>query len=214
MRIASARIRLLSGICALVIVVGLILQWRSVGLLLESQGTGFLAKSFQFLAWFTVVTNLFCLGYCIRVFAKASMPNGRLMAVPCAAIITVFLVAAFVLKSPGDLRGLARYADILLHYGSPPLFSLLWWLCRDSETRTVPWVAGAGYPMTYAAWIFLRGGLTGYYPYPFVDPAVRGVMSAAVHVLVMFGLYAAVLAILLIASTGTSNLKPPNAERH
>lgn len=127
------------------------------------------------------------------------------MAVPCAAILTVCLVAAFVLKSPGDLKAIARTADLLLHYGSPPFFIGLWWLCPASKHFRRPIIMAAGYAIGYASWIFLRGGILGFYPYPFVDPAFRGLTSAVAHVLIMFVLYGAILAILLLVSSNKAD---------
>jgi len=44
------------------------------------------------------------------------------------------------------------------------------------------------FPVAYAIYALVRGGLTGWYPYPFLNPDVSGAESVVVTILSLFAL--------------------------
>ena len=80
-------------------------------------------------------------------------------------------------------------ADVLLHY-AVPLAALLWWLVLPPRLRidaaaTLRWLA---WPAAYAVYALVRGAISGFYPYPYIDvPALglpRVLLNAAALMLV------------------------------
>ena len=66
-------------------------------------------------------------------------------------------------------------ADWILHYVTPALFVVYWLIFVPK--RSLRWkhpLVWASYPLAYLIYALFRGGLSGFYPYPFIDVAVLG----------------------------------------
>ncbi|MGD1887732.1 MAG: Pr6Pr family membrane protein [Cohaesibacteraceae bacterium] len=89
-----------------------------------------------------------------------------------AALIVLVGVVWHLLLAPDE--GMS-FSNIGLHYIAPALF-FAWWALRQrpaaAQFRVVHVLMLA--PLAYAGWLLLRGGVTGEYPYNFINVAEVG----------------------------------------
>ncbi len=92
------------------------------------------------------------------------------------SMIVMVGVSYHVLLAPsGGLDGTMSFADIGLHYVTPVMYLVWWWLrSHEDQPRYGPIHRLMILPLAYAIWLLARGALTGRYPYPFIDVGVLG----------------------------------------
>ncbi|WP_231917699.1 Pr6Pr family membrane protein [Microbacterium pygmaeum] len=154
-------------------------------------------------SYFTIQSNLFVLGTSAAL-ALSIHRDGRLWRVlrldAMLGIIITGLVYDFVLAQLVHPTGWALAATIGFHYISP-WATLLGWLIFGPRPRMGwPVLAFAFiWPIAWLVLTFVRGGLTGWWPYPFLDVNLIGlgdsVRNSAVILLIAVGI-AALLVIL------------------
>lgn len=161
-----------------------------------SNGRGVLHGTLAFLAYFTVLTNLFvALSTTVPLVAGAT-PPGRFFAKPevlgCAITSIVIVGAGYhlLLRNAWSPQGLQLLADYLLHY-VVPLCALAHWVVFAPRTRlgALAPLACCIYPVGYFIYALIRGELTGMYPYYFIDVAKLGfakVLANSIAMLVAF----------------------------
>jgi len=175
--------------------VGAIVAWSGLALqtvvsvgLLGAQGLGVVATLSRMLAYFTILTNLLVAAYyTVRLVAPRSRAAGWLAqpAVGSAIAMYVTLVCVIVhliLRHLVQLTGNALLADTILHYVTPILFVIFWigWVPK----RTLQWrhaLWWSLYPLGYFVYAMVRGWISGFYPYPFIDVAKLGYAAVAVN---------------------------------
>lgn len=181
--------RTLAAVVALTALVALVLQARIAdGAPTRPQGT----PVWWWLAgYFTILTNL---GVAVAMTAVAlgHRLTPRAQGGLVLAILMVGIVYHALLARLWAPQGLAWWADQGLHTATPVLM-LGWWLGfgdRGVTLRDLPyWLI---WPGLYANYAFLRGALTGFWPYPFLDADALGwpevALNAAGMVLAFAGL--------------------------
>jgi hypothetical protein len=168
-----------SAALALIAWAGVLLQLY-VSVVLELEGGDSPLDGFvDYLAYFTVLTNVFV----AAVATAHALPVGRAAALRragvagCAvtAILLVGIVYHTVLRELWEPAGAQWLADVLLHYVVPAAALAWWWLQRGrvSLPTYAPW-AWCLYPVLYLVYALLRGKWLGTYPYPFVDATALG----------------------------------------
>jgi hypothetical protein len=85
-------------------------------------------------------------------------------------IVIVGLVYQLVLRAQFTQYGWFAFCDEIFHTVSPPMF-ILFWLAfvvkpRLAWRKAFNWLA---YPLIYCFYVLMRGGMSGYYPYSFID---------------------------------------------
>ena len=96
----------------------------------------------------------------------------------------------FLLSKSVHLDGPHRSANLLLHYAMP-VAALSWWIAfpprsRSAATAPLAWLA---WPAIYVAYALLRGRMTGFYPYPFIDAATLGYARVTLNVAALAGAF-------------------------
>lgn len=130
----------------------------------------------QYFTYFTILTNL-SIGTWFLVGAFAGPRWDRFSTLRLALTVygLVTLSIYWVFLSPNSHpQGLAFYANLGLHLVVP--------LAMAAEDLVAPWpkiarLAPLGvlvFPLAYGAFTLIRGSLTGWYPYFFLDPAKLG----------------------------------------
>lgn len=156
-----------------------------------------LLQQLWFLAgYFTILTNLL-----VTAHLLASAQGWRISASRAGgltvAMVVVSVVYHTVLAALWQPQGLAWWADQGLHTAMP-VATLAWWLAfapKDVTARDLPvWLI---YPGLYAIYAVVRGRLTGFWAYPFLDMDQIGAVRVAVNSLGMLGLFALVGMLLL-----------------
>lgn len=161
---------------ALVIVFALGLQLvLSVRLSLE-RGHGLWHGVWMYLAFFTVLTNLLAAG---TVAAPLLVPRSRIGRYAARAevisgvalyIAAVGIVYHLFLRDLWHPRGWQWLADVLLHDANPLLFLGYWWWSVPRGALSWRVITGwCVYPALYFFYVLLRGAVSHFYPYPFLD---------------------------------------------
>ncbi len=147
----------------------------------------------RFVAYFTVQSNLLVLITSLQLSRRPDRDGQTWRVLRAAAVagITVTGVVHFVLLRPLlDLDGWSNAADKLLHLAVPAL-AVAGWLMFGPRPRMTGRVvlAALGWPLAWLALTLTVGAASGWYPYPFLDPAEKGadgVALAAAGVTVLF----------------------------
>lgn len=133
-------------------------------------------------SYFTIQSNLFVLGTSIALAVSIGR-DGRLWRVlrldALLGIIITGLVYDFVLAGLVHPTGWALAATIGFHYISP-WATLLGWLIFGPRPRMSWRVMALAFiwPLAWLVVTFVRGALTGWYPYPFLDVDLIGLADS------------------------------------
>ena len=135
----------------------------------------------NFFSFFTIQSNLLAALLLVTVGAYILMgKSGRTVAylrgaltlyMTMTGIIYVLLLAGY----EQTLQTTIPAVNIILHYFMPTVV-LLDWLVFPPEKKlslrfALIWLA---YPMLYLVYSLVRGAITGWYPYPFINPILSG----------------------------------------
>ena len=107
--------------------------------------------------------------------ARDGHGGGRCASAALVGITVTGLVHFVLLRPLLDLAGGNYLADTLLHIVVPVL-AVVGWLVAGPRPRA-PWrdaLLALGWPVAWLGWTLLVGGLTGWYPYPFLDVGQEG----------------------------------------
>jgi hypothetical protein len=127
-------------------------------------------------AYFTILTNLLV----AVVFTALAVERTRLRASWIVAgtmlsILLVGIIYALLLHGTMELSGGSKVANVLNHMATPVLVPLFWIIFTPKgQLRWSHPLVWAIYPLAYLAYSLIRGGQTGKYPYPFLDPGLVG----------------------------------------
>lgn len=140
--------------------------------------------------YFTVLTNLLVTAHMLAVARGwrigASRSAGLLVSIVMVGIVYHALLAR--LWAP---TGLAWWADQGLHTAMP-LATLLWWLVfapKAVTLRDLPyWLI---WPAAYCVYALIRGHLTGFWPYPFLNIDQLGLIAVTLNIAGMMAAFAA-----------------------
>jgi hypothetical protein len=149
-----------------------------------------LTRTIDYLSYFTILSNILVAATlsCAALAPQSSL--GRFLLKPSSATATAVYITVtgltyyFILSSLYSLEGWVLTFDRLLHYVMPPAFVLFWLLFIPKGRVGVgaaAWILVP--PLIYAAYTFVHGPWSGFYPYPFVDLATLGVATVARNVL-------------------------------
>lgn len=101
------------------------------------------------------------------------------VAVYIAAVGVVYVVLLRDLWAP---QGAQLLADLLLHYVMPLGYLLFWlFLVRKAGLRWYDPLLWLIYPLFYLAFVVIRGKMSGFYPYPFIDVGALGYSRALLN---------------------------------
>jgi hypothetical protein len=195
---------------ALLALAALVLQLAILVDVALGQGRTVLHAIGQFIAYFTVLTNLFVMlvafapwnarrGPVLGFFARSSV-----LGAATSAIVLVGIVYHLLLRETWDPQGWQRVADVGLHYVVPTL-ALVHWIATRRGRRIpirhiVLWCA---WPATYLGYALLRGAATGFYPYPFLDVPAVGWHAIGLNALALLAAFLALSAGVRWLGSGT-----------
>src|SRR5690606_28643146 len=105
-------------------------------------------------------------------------------------IIVVGLVYQFVLRQIWEPTGLQKVADEFLH-SVIPLLTVFYWVAYENKMglsfRQIPkWLI---YPTIYLIFIILRGYISGFYPYPFIDVSILEPQTVMINVITLIAIF-------------------------
>jgi hypothetical protein len=167
-------------VCASAIV---LLTWFALILRLYLTATASLAPGVSraqlianYFSFFTILTNLLvAAGLSLSLVAPHSRWGemfSRQVAVSGTAIYIaiVGVTYSFLLRDLWNPQGAEKVADVLLHDFVPLLFVAYWLVfVPKGSLRWKDALYWLPYPLIYFAYSLIRGAITGWYPYPFID---------------------------------------------
>lgn len=143
----------------------------------------------NFFSYFTVENNiLICIAFLLSALAIASKHQSRAFDIFRGfTTMLIILVGIGFLALLSGLKGVALTAvpwdNIVLHYIIPVAAFIDILIDRPktrfSFKRSLAWL---GYPLAYVVYTLVRGAMTGWYPYPFINPDLRGYVSVGVAI--------------------------------
>jgi hypothetical protein len=170
-----------------------------------ANGQGALAGVWAYVGYFTILTNVLA---AMALTAAARGPHGAVSRfftrpeVHTAIAMSIVIVAAIynlMLRQLWQPHGWQIVADNTLHLVMPALFLLYWWLAVPKATLRWPQVmVWQLYPAAYFAYALIRGAITHWYPYPFLDVGTLGYLRVLINACAVLLVFVAV-ALLLVA---------------
>ncbi|MFC6288359.1 Pr6Pr family membrane protein [Nocardioides sp. GCM10027113] len=200
LRVGPARsLHLVTAVVAVAaLLLQLVLSASGAATLVEVDPPGFWTRMGRLVSYFTIQSNLLVAVAAVTL-ARDPTRDGdgwRVLRLAGLVGITVTGLVHFVLLRPLlDLEGASLVADKLLHL-AVPLLAIAGWLLAGPRPRFSARTAALAllWPVGWLAWTLAVGALTGWYPYPFLDPAEGGAAAVAVTCVVITGLFVALLA--------------------
>lgn len=135
----------------------------------------------RFFSFFTILTNILVALCFTFLLLKPKSEWGIFFSRPATLsalavyIAVVGIIYNVILRFLWSPKGLQFIVDELLHSVIPVLFILYWFLFVSKQTlkwkNILSWLI---YPVIYCIYSILRGRISGFYPYPFIDVNLLG----------------------------------------
>ena len=131
--------------------------------------------------------------------AMAFAPHSRMASAPMrhatlVSILGVGLIYSVALRSLADMTGAAALVNHMFHDVAPLLFLLAWLSFDHGELLPRNILTALIFPIFYLIYAMIRGAVTDWYPYWFLDPTTVGVWQFALTVVVLFAVFGAISA--------------------
>ncbi|EAR15068.1 Pr6Pr family membrane protein [Robiginitalea biformata] len=178
---------------------GLCIGWFAVlsqfVLMIQNRQADITETVIRFFSFFTILTNiLVALFFTVSALKSKSrlsrvlLMDGSITAIT-ALILIVGSVYQLVLRSIWEPTGLQLIVDELLHTITP-FYMLGYWFfnVNNADLQLKAVLKWLGYPLVYIAFITIRGGFSGYYPYPFLNVSDIGYEKALLNTAIIFAL--------------------------
>ncbi len=171
-----------------------------------SRSMAIFGSATNFFSYFTIQSNL-CAAAILLWTAQPRAATPRRDSLRGAAVlylVTTGIVYASLLADEAARRhAIIPWVDLILHR-LVPIVLLADWIIEPPANplpfrRALIWLA---YPLAWLGYTMIRGGITGWYPYPFLRPDQPGGVAATLAYCGTITLGAAVLAA-IIARLGT-----------
>lgn len=155
-------------------------QWIII-LLKPGDDKSLITETIRYYSYMTVWTNILvtlCFG-AVTVFASARWADFfRRSAVQSGTVVYIIIVGLayhFLLSATFNPTGLEWFGNLLLHYINPVLYVLYWLIAIEKHPASymlaLRWLV---FPFTYFIYSLIRGFITDWYPYFFVDVTTLG----------------------------------------
>jgi hypothetical protein len=199
--------RVAEAVGAVIGTAALVLQLYLLLRLAGAKGTNSTAAIIEFFSYFTILSNLLAVLAYLGSLLNKGRGGASFFARPgvktaiALYIAVVGLVYVIVLRVLWNPAGLAKLADVALHYVTPVYFLIYWAIFVDKSRLAyadIPrWLI---FPVIYAVYAIARGAVTGTFPYPFLDYPKIGLSRVALNIVVLVAAFAGIGALLVAAS--------------
>ncbi|HTQ63556.1 MAG TPA: Pr6Pr family membrane protein [Puia sp.] len=154
--------------------IGIIIQ---LILMLEANPEKTIAeKTINFFSYFTILSNILIAFSLTIIATKPGSKAGRFFSNPSVQsalavyIIMVMTMYILFLKETWNPQGWQWIADVKLHYLIPILYIVYWIIfVPKGQTHWMNSIVWLIYPLCYLVYTLIRGAISGFYPYPFID---------------------------------------------
>ncbi|WP_183572695.1 Pr6Pr family membrane protein [Mucilaginibacter sp. X5P1] len=193
------------ALTALIAWFAVILQFSLSISIYVAEGRTFAGIMVQLLSYFTILSNILV---AVSLTSALLSPTGKwgkcFSSASATGAITVYIATVgitynIILRNLIILEGFSILANELLHVVVPVLYVIYWFLfaakARLKWSEIYYWLI---YPLVYLVYIMIRGAISGYYPYPFVDVGILGYASVAINSLGMIIGFVVLSALLIL----------------
>lgn len=165
-------------------------------LMIENRTASIAETIVRFFSFFTILTNT--LVACYFLYQSIDLkqnPKSIFNRADSLTAITIYitivgLVYQFVLRHVWQPAGLQMIVDELLHTIIPVLV-IVYWLFYEDKSRlfwkNIP--SFLIYPLLYLAYILIRGGFSGFYPYHFINVMNLGWSTVMQNAFLLIGTF-------------------------
>jgi len=196
---------------------GAIIGWTAVSLqlhlILQNRVASVPETVIRFFSFYTILTNIL-VALCFTILltgttSRAGHFFGQSKNLTAIAVYIgmVGIVYNLILRFLWKPQGLQRVVDELLHVVTPLLFISYWLLIVSKQTLNwkdvFPWLV---YPLVYVVVILVRGAVSGFYPYPFINVGKLGYPRVLFNSLGLFLLFL-IFSLFLVALAKWMNRK-------
>jgi len=157
-------------------------------LMIDNKVTSILETTIRFFSFFTILTNLLvAIYFTFSLIKTKNNPLLRIHKPGTLTAVTVFItivgiVYQVLLRHTWEPKGAQKVVDELLHTVIPILVILFWFLYEQKETigykQIFKWLI---YPSIYLIYILIRGNISNFYPYPFIDVGNIGLKQVFIN---------------------------------
>lgn len=164
-------------------------------LMMQNRVESLSETTIRFFSFFTILTNcLVALYFSVLWYRKPLSMVSRFEKPGFLTALTLYItlvgtVYQLVLRGIWEPTGMQKMVDELLH-SVIPIYVIAFWLAYENK-KVVSWQSIPTwllYPLFYLVYILLRGHLSGFYPYPFVNVNELGLEKVLINsgVLILF----------------------------
>ncbi|MEA5425162.1 Pr6Pr family membrane protein [Arcicella lustrica] len=142
----------------------------------------------RYFSYFTILSNLL-----VTISATVLLLNptisltsflskSKTLTAIAVYILIVCIIYNAVLRSIWQPEGLQKVVDELLHLIIPILYVIFWFVyVNKSQLQWKDFQAWLIFPLIYVTFILLRGELSGFYPYPFMNVTKLGYQQVFIN---------------------------------
>ena len=175
------------------IVVQLVLALQGTRVLVDETRPTTPETVYRFFAYFTIQSNILVAASSLMLARDPWCDDRRWRVVRFAGIVGITvtgLVHFFLLRPLLHLDGLNWWCDKTLHMVVPVLAVMGWGVLGPRPRVATREIAVAlAWPVAWLVWTLVVGGLSGWFPYPFLDFEEEGwgsVLATSVGITVLF----------------------------
>lgn len=174
---------------------GLVLQFY-LSFKNETSGISLWGRFFNFFSYFTILTNILVALSLTLNALNSQTKIGRFFntnSVQSALTVYIFIVGTvyyILLRNIWKPEGWQLVADAILHYVTPVVY-LFYWLLFIPKGKlkfnfAVCWMI---YPALYFIYSLIRGVITNWYPYPFIDVKTLGYNTVLLNAVLLLAVF-------------------------
>jgi hypothetical protein len=187
--------------------------WAQFYLFIEGRTSSVPETIIRFFGYFTIISNIavaLCFtGFFLKGEWKTFFTKPGTQSAVTVYIIIVGVVYNLVLRSVWNPQGLQKLVDELLHSVTPVLMLFFWIVYVPRNTLqwkdAIHWLK---LPLVYTVFITLRGELTGFYPYPFINVTRLGYPKVVMNGCLLLLVFVALSLVLIGFAKWFSKKKP------
>ena len=186
-----------------------ILAMQGARVLVEANPPNLLERMIRLVGYFTIQANILVAATSFTLLRDPERDGRVWRVVRVAAVVGIAITGVvhwFFLRPLLDLTGWSYLCDKLLHV-VVPLLAVVGWLLFGPRPRVTlgAWLLALIWPAAWLAYTLVRGAVTGFYPYPFLNVQALGAASVTVASL---GITAMFVVVSLLLWLGDRRLPP------
>lgn len=160
-----------------------VLAIQGARVLVDQDPPSLLERMIRLVGYFTIQSNVLVAATALTLLLDPARDGRVWRVVRVAAVVGITITGIvhwFLLRPLLDLVGWSYLCDLLLHV-VVPLLAVVGWLLFGPRPRVTlrDVLLALIWPVAWLAYTLVRGMVTGYYPYPFLDVQRLGASAVA-----------------------------------